>query len=156
MRSSLEIFGAISLAVKGTDVYSADSLDCAAVSSMFRTYCSSSLYTHLTGVHADLCVVFHTAADFASIDDFTPLIQDSYSGSAWVNIIKGWDDGSTVYGWTYYTTGALGTKKGIIAVLPLPKIHRRYLRAGCVPKSSGTFTAATVTAWIEAGPDLPF
>lgn len=152
-RSALEEFGLISLAVKGTSVYSANSIDCAVVNSRFRSYRSSSLYTHLTGMSHGF-VVFMTPADFNAADDLTPLIQDSYDGSNWVNIIKGWDDGSTAYGHCYYLTGA-APKKGIVAIIPLPAVHRRHLRAGAVPKSSGTFTAASAYAWIEYGPDIP-
>jgi hypothetical protein len=136
MRDTLHDFGEIDLATKDTDVYSADSLD-------FNTPDAKSRFSkHQTGLVDDLCVVFRPQADFASIDGMIPFIEDdsdSEFGTAKKILI-----GEEV----------TAPEKGQAIVLPMPKQHRQHLRAGCTPKSSGTFTAKTVEASIELGTNL--
>lgn len=47
---------------------------------------------------------------------------------------------------------ATAGKKGLIVRCPLPTDHLAFLRLDAMPKSSGSFTAVTVTGWIEFGP----
>lgn len=136
MRDSLHDFGEIDLAVKDTDVYSADSLD-------FNTPDAKSRFSkHQTGQVDDLCIVFEAKDDFESIDGMIPFIEDDDDenfGTAKKILI-----GEEV----------TAPEKGLAAVLPMPKQHRQHMRAGCTPKSSGTFTAKTVAASIELGTNL--
>ena len=134
--SALERWGNISLATKDVDVYSADSLDFAAIDSRFR-----NAY-HTTGVLEDVEVVFRAPADFVSTDSFIPLIQDSADDSTFKTILAGPD--------ILDLTGAT-ILKGIAWKLPMPLRHRRYVRVGATPKSSGTFTAKTVEVRMERG-----
>lgn len=139
MRSALEDFGTISLATKDVDVYGADEIDWAAIDARFRST------QHLTGVHGDGCVVFNCPADFNAADDFIPFIVDGTATGPTTKILIG-PQVAALLGGTI--------KKGIAFILPLPKIHRRFMRAGCTPKSSGTLTACTLKAYIEYGPNI--
>ena len=125
MRDALLIFGAIALATKNTAVYSADSLNL------------NLPATQATGRESNVNVVFEPAAAFAAIDGIIPFIQDSADGETWLTILTGVEVTAPV--------------KGQQIVMPMPVEHRQYLRAGATPKSSDTFTAKSVTAWIELG-----
>ena len=125
MRDALLIFGSMSLATKNTAVYSADVLDFDLPS------------VHYTGRENNVCAVFQPSADFASVDGMTPFIQDSADGSDWTTILTGHE--------------ITAPKEDTQIVLPIPVSHKRYLRAGATPASSGTLTAVAVTAWIELG-----
>jgi hypothetical protein len=139
MRSALEDFGTISLATKDVDVYGSDEIDWGTIDARFRSP------QHLTGNHGDGCVVFNAPADFNAADDFIPFIVDGTATGPTTKILTGPQVGAL-----------LGTypKKGIAWVLPLPKVHRRFMRAGCTPKSSGTLTACTLKAYNEYGPNI--
>lgn len=125
MRDKLLIFGTTSLATKDTLVTSADILDL------------NTPATHYTGRSEKVSAVFHANADFAAIDGYIPCIQDSADGSSWKTIMTGEEITAPSEGDEY--------------VLPLPLSHRRYLRTGATPKSSGTFTAKTIDSWIGIG-----
>lgn len=125
MRDALLIFGSMSLATKDTAVYSADTLDLNLPAKQF------------TGRENNVCVVFQPSADFAEVDGMIPFIQDSANGADFTTILTG-------------AEVTAPTEKSQI-VLPIPVSHKRYLRAGATPKSSGTFTAVAATAWIELG-----
>jgi hypothetical protein len=146
MRSVLEVFGDIALAVKDTDVYSADELDWGTIDARFlraQGEVGTNLF-HRTGKHQDAAVVFVAKQDFASIDGFIPFIC---SGAASTPTAK------TLIGPQVDTIFGAAPKKGIAYVLPVPLMHERYMRAGCTPKSTGVFTAKTVHAFIEYGPN---
>jgi hypothetical protein len=136
MRDTLHDFGEIDLAVKDTDVYSEDSLD-------FNTPDAKSPFSkHQTGLVDDLCIVFRPKADFEAIDGLIPFVEhDSDSGFGTAKKVLIGEE-------------VTAPEKGQEIVLPMPKQHLQHLRAGCTPKSSGTFTAKTVEASIELGPSL--
>ncbi len=125
MRDALLIFGALALATKDTAVYSADSLNLGLPA------------TQYTGRAPNVNVVFEPAAAFAAIDGIIPFVQDSADGDSWATILTGKE----------VTAPAAGAQ----IILPIPVSHRQYVRVGATPKSSGTFTAKSVTAWIELG-----
>lgn len=138
MRSALEDFGAIALATKDTDVFAADEIDWGVIDARFRST------MHQTGVHQDAVVVFNAAADFVAGDGFIPFICDGTATAPTDKVITG-PQVETVTGAT--------PMKGIAWVLPMPRLHRRFMRAGATPKSTGTFTAKSVKAYIEYGPN---
>lgn len=126
------LFGAIAAATSGTRAYSADSIDFGASNSRLAD-------TNLkTGNQNEAAIVFSLAAALAAIDYVTPVIQDSADGSTWADIVVG-------------PACAPAHAAGVCAVIPFPYKHRRYVRAGVLPTSSGTFTAVTVNAWVEPG-----
>ena len=132
MRDALADFGALSLATKDVAVYGADQLDLATIDSNFR------YSQHQPGGNG-LCVVFVPATDFSTVDGIIPFIEgdgDSAFGSA-----------------TTLVTGEQRTAPdaGDRIVLPLPPRCERFIRVGATPKSSGTFTAETVYAYLEHG-----
>ena len=137
MRDVLGHYGAIALATKAVDVFSADTLDLAAISARSLRHTRMG---HTFGIGGrDLMVVFSAGTDFSTVDDVTPFIQDGADATTFAKIY----------------TGPLieGPNAGILIALPFPPKSRRYSRVGCTPASSGTFTAETVTAWLENGPD---
>ena len=138
MRDALNNFGNISLATADTDVYSADSLDLEAIGSGAR------FSRHAAGVSGpDAYVVFKAAADFEAIDGMIPFLrEDSDSGMGTAKKVL-------------IGPQVTAPVKGMVIALPLPANVDRYIQAGCTPKSSGTFTAKTVEAWIEFGPNVP-
>jgi len=140
MRDALNSFGNISLATKDTDVKSADVLNFEAIGSGAR------FTQHHTGLMDDVYVVFKAAADFEAIDGFIPFIEQ---GDA--------ESGGDITSPTKVVIGPEITapKKGIVVMVPVPPQHKKYIRAGTTPKSTGVFTAKIVEAWIEFGPNLP-
>lgn len=136
MRDAQWIFGQISLATKDTQVYSADSVKLGAIDSRV----SAKFANHKTGKVEGFEVVFSVDEAFAAGDSFIPILQDSADGSTWADLLTG-----------PQTAAALA--KATRVRLPVPIEHKRYLRASAMPKSTGTLTACTVTAWIEAGPN---
>jgi hypothetical protein len=137
MNDALNYFGAIALATKDTDVYSADKLD-------FQLPATRSRFTrNQTGEQEAINVVFiGMTNDQNAADSFIPFLQDSADDSTYNTILTG-------------PQTALGLKKGVQAILPFPKSHRRYVRAGVTPKSSGTLTANSVQVGIEFGSNSP-
>jgi hypothetical protein len=149
MRSVIETFGAIALATKDVQVYSADKLDWGAIDARalrYKVAAGTGLF-HRTNIGEDACVVFSQAADGVAADSFIPIIQDSADDSTYNDCLSGQDTIVTF-------AGAPAIKKGPVVAIPLPRVHRRYMRASCMPKSTGTLTASSVTAYIEAGPDV--
>jgi hypothetical protein len=140
MRDVLHNFGAAALATKDVDVYCADELDWGTIDARFLRSTQ-----HLTGVHEDGGVVFVAATDFVAGDGLYPFLTDGAATAPTDKILVG-PQVETVTGAT--------PKKGIVWVLPMPRKHRRFMRAGCTPKSTGTFTAKSVSAYIEYGPNI--
>jgi len=134
MRDAQWKFGQISLATKDTQVYSADSVKLGTIDSR------SPFSKHQTGKVNGYEVVFSVDATFAAGDSFIPIIQESSDGSSWADLMTGQQTAAAV-------------AKGTRVHLPLPLEHKQYLRASAMPKSTGTLTACTVTAWVEAGPN---
>lgn len=125
MRDKLLSFGKIALATKDTAAYSADKLDL------------NTPALHFTARANDVYVVFKPAAAFNAADSYQPIIQHS-------------DDDNT---FSTLATGPVIAKPGLddYHIMPLPHSHKRYLRVGALPTSTGTFTATDVNAWIELG-----
>ena len=93
MRSVQEKFGAIALATKDTQVYSADKLDWGAIDARalrFKVAAGTGLY-HRTGMGAQEYVVFSQAADGNAADGFIPIIQDSADDGTYNDCIAGQD-----------------------------------------------------------------
>lgn len=97
----------------------------------------AAMQSHRTGEQHEITVVFHTSA--AITGAVTPKIQDS-------------DDNST---FTDLVTGQAVTNPGIgpIAFIPMPKTHKRYVRAAFSTVISSPPT--TITAFLEPGPEKP-
>jgi len=141
MRDALYKFGNISLATADSDVKTADVLDFGAIPAAAR------FSRHALGVSGENgYICFKAAADFESIDGMIPFLE---SGTA--------ESGGDITTPKKVLIGPQITapKKGMVFALPLPANVARYIRAGCTPKSSGTFTAKTVEVWIELGPNVP-
>jgi hypothetical protein len=144
MRSTLEVFGDISLATKDTDVYSADELDWNTIDARalrFKANAGATLFHRDPG--SGEAVVFTAKGDFISTDGFIPFITSDPTINSTTKHITG-PQVDTVLG--------IAPVKGVAWVLPLPHYWSRYMRAGATPKSSGTFTAKTVHAHLEFGP----
>ncbi len=141
MTEALFDFGTISLATKDVDVYSENELDWGAIDSRATRLASF----HRTGTMNDLDVVFVANATFATIDDFIPFIVDGASTAPTTKTITG----PQVAAYTGHRV-----YKGIAWVIPLPKKHKQYMRAGATPKSSGTLTAVTMESYIEFGANI--
>lgn len=125
MRDKLLSFGEISLATKDTTAYSADKLDM-----------NKPALQH-TARAGQVYVVFKPAAAFNAADSYQPILQDSADDSTYATL----------------ATGPVIAKPGAsdYYMMPIPLKHRRYLRVGGLPTSTGTFTATAVSAWIELG-----
>jgi hypothetical protein len=147
MRSVMEVFGNISMATKDVQVYSADKLDWGTIDARFlraRGHYGTGLL-HRTNIGEDGAVVFVANTDLNAADSFIPIIQDSADDSTYNDCLNGQD--------TAVTFGAGAMLKGVAVAIPLPRQHRRYMRASCMPKSSGTLTATVIHAFIEYGPN---
>lgn len=131
MRDKLFDYGNISLATKDVQVYSVDSIDHSTIDPKYRNT------EHYTGNVENQNLGFYAAADFAAIDGFIPIIQDSADDVTYTDLLRGPE--------------VTAPKKGLAYTLPMPKKHRRYTRASSIPKSSGTFTAKTMFASMEPG-----
>lgn len=122
MTDYLNRFGAV------TNTGSTNVLDFGAIDSR------AAMQTHRTGEQHEVTVVFHVSADISS-GSVTPKIQDSADGSTWADIAVG---------------QAVATPKaGAFAFIPMPKIHKRYIRAATAAAAAG------VTAYLEHGPHKP-
>ena len=122
MRDALLDFGAITAATKDTVAYSANVLDMGA--------------TRKTGNLDNINVVIEAGADFASADTVAVQLYDSADGSTFALIQQ---------------SAAVTLKQGETFAMPVPKTHRRYLKAAVLPKSTGTFTSTSITACIQPG-----
>jgi len=144
MRDALNNFGNISLATADSDVKSADVLDLEAIGSGAR------FSRHAAGVSGpDAYIVFKAAADFSASSPEDGMIPFLESGTA--------ESGGDITSPKKVLIGPQITapKKGMVFALPIPANVARYIRAGCTPKSSSSFTPKTVEAWIEFGPNVP-
>jgi len=123
MKDVLLKFGNISAATKQTEAYAADIIDMGAV--------------RKAGQGDQVNVVFVPATDMASADTIVCKLLEC----------------ATVNGtYTACAAGAAVTlKAGEKFALPVPRTHKRFLKAGVYPDSSSTFTATTIAAQIEIG-----
>lgn len=125
MRDKLLSFGNISLATKDTAAYSADKLD------------MNTPAVQNTARAGEVYIVFKPAAAFNAADSYQPIVQHSADDSTYTDL----------------ATGPVIAKPGAndYYMMPIPLGHKRYLRVGGLPTSTGTFTATAVSAWIELG-----
>lgn len=89
--------------------------------------------SHRTGEAANMQVVFHAAANITGT--VTPKLQDCDDATATTPV------------WTDLVTGAgvVNPKAGNFALIPMPKKHKRYVRAALAAAAAG------VTAFMEPG-----
>lgn len=132
MRDGLFNFGDLALATKDTRVYSANYSDLGSIDSASRM----SFKT----LPEDLFICFRVQADFNSTDSFVPEFQTADDSSFSTNAEV-----------TSFPDTADEIADGTILRYRVPANVRRYIRAAATPKSSGTFTAKTVDAWLELG-----
>jgi hypothetical protein len=96
----------------------------------------AAMQSHRTGEQHEATVVFHTIADITG--SVTPKLQDTA-------------DISGTPTWTDLVTGqaVVNPKAGAFAFIPMPKMHKRYVRAALAAAQAG------VTAYLEPGPHKP-
>lgn len=136
MRDAMLIGGDISLATKDTLATGTNTIQLSGThNAKFRKTADSSG----DSVHVPYCVFQLSSADLASGDSFYGVV----STCATV--------GGTYLPCGQTQTSAVAGKKGLIVRCPLPSDHLGFIRLDAMPKSTGTFTAVTVTAWIEYG-----
>jgi hypothetical protein len=90
----------------------------------------AAMQSHRTGEQHEVTVVFHTSADITGA--VTPKLQDSADNSTWADLVTG--------------QAVTNPKAGVFAFIPMPKMHKRYIRAATAA------AATTVTAYLEPGP----
>ena len=136
MRDAMLIGGDISLATKDTLATGTDTIQlCGTHNTKYRkTKDSSGAADHVPYACFQL-----KSADLAAGDYFYGVVSSC----------------ATVGG-TYEQSAvtppcAAAAKKGTILRVKLPADHLGFIRLDAMPKSSGTFTAVTVNAWIEYG-----
>jgi hypothetical protein len=130
MKDALLDFGTLSLATKDTKVYSSNTLD-------FGSIDSGSNFTKHTE-EPYLTLVVKAAVAFNAADSVQISIQDSADNSSFADLVTG----------PVIATPGVGT----VALMDMPKQHRRYVRVAANPTSSGTLTATDITAYLEFGP----
>ena len=132
MKDALNDYGTISLAVAETTVYSEDSVNHGDLDPGYRKDFHNN-------AGDGKFLVFEPNNDFESIDGLVPIFQDSANGADWATILTGAE----------VTAPEAGRK----IRLAYPAKHRKHTRGGCIPKSTGTFTAKTVECYVEFGPE---
>jgi hypothetical protein len=128
MTDFLGRFGAI-VSSSGAGV-SADVLDFGAIDPR------AAMQNHRTGEQHELTCVFHTAA--AITGAVTPKLQDSDDNSTFADLATG--------------QAVTNPKIGPFAFIPMPKMHKRYVRAALTTTASSSIT---ITAFLEPGPEKP-
>jgi hypothetical protein len=93
----------------------------------------AAMQSHRTGEQHDSSVVFFATADITA-GTATPKLQDSDDNSTFADLVTG--------------PATTKPKAGILAVIPMPKTHKRYVRA----MVTGTLTGGSITAFLEPGP----
>jgi hypothetical protein len=97
----------------------------------------AAMQSHRTGEQHEAVVVFHTSTDVTG--SVTPKLQDSNDNSTFTDLVVG--------------QAVASPKAGAFAFIPMPKMHKRYVRAAYVLGTS--VTASGVTAYMEPGPHKP-
>jgi hypothetical protein len=121
MTDYLGRFGAV------TNTGSANVLDFGAIDER------AAMQSHRTGEQHETTVVFHTSANVTG--SVTPILQDSEDNSTFNALVTG--------------QAVTNPKTGAFAFIPMPKTHKRYVRAATAA------AATTVTAYLEPGPHKP-
>lgn len=123
MKDALLNFGDISAATKATVAYSANILDMGKTTN--------------TGNGDQVNVIFEAATAMDSADTVACQLYECATVNGTYTLCA---QGAAV------CLGAHGT-----CSVPVPREHKRYLKAGVLPASSGTFTATTIKADIQLG-----
>jgi hypothetical protein len=121
MTDYLNRFGAV------TNTGSANVLDFEAIDPR------AAMQSHRTGEQHDSTVVFHAEADITG--SVTPKLQHSDDNATFTDLVTG--------------AAVANPKAGNFALIPMPKAHKRYVRAALAAAQSG------VTAFMEPGPGQP-
>jgi len=90
----------------------------------------AAMQNHRTGEQHESTVVFHAAANITG--SVTPKLQDSDDNSTFADLVTG--------------QAVTNPKAGNFALIPMPKKHKRYMRAALAAAAEG------VTAFLEPGP----
>lgn len=122
MRDALLIFGKLQPATKATRVYSEDVIDL-------------GVEEQNLGDVKNLYACFQLGKAITSGDSFTFEVHDSADNSTFALAVAG----------AAVASGAVGD----VIKVPIPKTVRRYLKAACLPASTGTLTSQDVKAWLE-------
>ncbi|MDR2095880.1 MAG: hypothetical protein LBP76_10250 [Treponema sp.] len=93
----------------------------------------AAMQSHRTGEQHEAAVVFHAAANITGA--VTPKLQDSDDNTTFTDLVTG--------------QAVTNPKAGAFAFFPMPKTHRRYVRAALAAAATG------VTAYLEPGPAKP-
>ena len=132
MRDALHVFGNLSLAVKDTEVYSADECDLGGIDSGSRLSKKT--------LPGDLFICFRNTTALAAADSYVPACQVADDSAFTTNAEK-----------VTFPETAAELPAGTIIRHRVPAEVRRYIRAAAIPKSTGVFTAETVESWLELG-----
>jgi hypothetical protein len=93
----------------------------------------AAMQNHRTGEQHEATVVFHAAQDITG--SVTPKLQDSVDNVTFADLVVG--------------QAVTNPKTGGFAFIPMPKTHKRYVRAALAAAQTG------VTAYLEPGPGKP-
>jgi len=94
----------------------------------------AAMQSHRTGEQHEATVVFHTATDITGVSTptvVTPKLQDSADNVTFTDLVVG--------------QAVSDPRAGIFARIPMPKKHKRYVRATLAAAQSG------ITAFLEPG-----
>jgi hypothetical protein len=94
---------------------------------------NAAMQSHRTGEQHEATVVFHAAQNITG--SVTPKLQDSVDNVAFTDLVVG--------------QAVVNPKAGGFAFIPMPKTHKRYVRAALAAAQAG------VTAYLEPGPGKP-
>jgi len=96
----------------------------------------AAMQTHRTGEQHDSTVVFHLAENFTG--NITPkLIHCDTADGTFTDLVVG--------------ETKVDPKAGNFALIPMPKSHKRFVKAALTAAASG----ATIEAFLEPGPSQP-
>ena len=93
----------------------------------------AAMQSHRTGEQHESTVVFHAAQDVTG--SVTPKLQDSDDNATFADLVVG--------------PAITNPKAGNFALMPMPKTHKRYVRAALGAAQAG------ITAFLEPGAGQP-
>jgi hypothetical protein len=93
----------------------------------------AAMQSHRTGEQHEATVVFHAEQDITG--SVTPKLQDSDDNSTFTDLVVG--------------QAVTNPKAGGFAFIPMPKMHKRYVRAALAAAQTG------IIAFLEPGPAKP-
>jgi len=93
----------------------------------------AAMQSHRTGEQHDSTVVFFAKTDITG--SVTPKLQDSADGTTFADLVTG--------------QPVVNPKAGNFALIPMPKTHKRYVKAALAAAMAG------IEAFLEPGPSQP-